>query len=709
MKREAVAILMILGLIIVTGYGLEYPADGLGPFATNWHNGSVVPDPALGFNGSYYLRDNGMVYHKSAGAWAFVTYINGTNGIQGPVGPPGIENMTANMTAGIALGDVLVVVNPLIAENETQAERKSAEMALANGTHYGADAISASSKNITQSMPLAGNLSTVAVSTPHGLVAFADALGHIFEDTGVLVSSLITPAASRLIADLQIIGNVTMILHAEELNRTSDYNQGILAHVLNDTKAQAAAVKISTDIVTRNISAEAINNTATQAAAVKTATDLLFENASLKVAGSSGGGTINASSIPRIMDGTGHAINGTNITILTGGTDGPNILNMGLGRITHLAAPVASTDAATRAYVDAAGGGGISLGTAMQAFNPRIAENETQAERKSAEMITANLTKAGNTSVPASSIQDGIVLFSDVFGHTFKDSVLTIVNVIASATNNAAIMDAWNLTQGITASTRNSSFAVDASGQNDTVMRTYINSNASKWASVTNRNFVWSNVTVLLKGTAATFTTNTSTRYLQIRLVGGGGGGGGVTGAATPAGAMGAGGGSGGYCEKWVTATGALALTYTVGVNGTGGSTAGGNGNPGTASTIAVSGTTYTGQGGSGGLGMTTGTSVIINIGGVGGAVSTNCDINAAGANGLFAWRTAGATGLSGSGGESQWGRSGLGRTHTGGAGTGNDAIGYGAGGGGALTISAVNRPGGGGAPGLIVIEEYSA
>jgi len=87
--------LLFLGfLLLPTVNALEYPADGLGPFSTNWLNGSAIPDPALGFNGDYFLKDDGMVFHKSAGVWSFVTYLNGTSGAAGATGPTGDTGAT---------------------------------------------------------------------------------------------------------------------------------------------------------------------------------------------------------------------------------------------------------------------------------------------------------------------------------------------------------------------------------------------------------------------------------------------------------------------------------------------------------------------------------------------------------------------------------------------------------------------------------------
>jgi len=227
------------------------------------------------------------------------------------------------------------------------------------------------------------------------------------------------------------------------------------------------------------------------------------------------------------------------------------------------------------------------------------------------------------------------------------------------------------------------------------------------WANPTASRFLMGNHSTLWAGTASTYTFNTSTHLVIIQMVGGGAGGGGVTGLASNA-AMGAGGGAGGYCEKTIQVTPGSTMTYTVGPNGTPGLHTGAAGGNGGATSATIGGTTYTAQGGTGGAGMAYGTSVIINPGGNGGAVSTNCDINGAGEPGDFAYRISGTAGISGQGAPSLWGGGGNRRTHTGGAGVGADAIGPGGGGAGALSLAATAYKGGKGGYGIIIVWEFA-
>jgi hypothetical protein len=187
---------------------------------------------------------------------------------------------------------------------------------------------------------------------------------------------------------------------------------------------------------------------------------------------------------------------------------------------------------------------------------------------------------------------------------------------------------------------------------------------------------------------SGTFTIPTGVTAVKVTLVGGGGAGGGSTAANN-----GGGGGAGGIAVKFLSSlTPGNTIAVTVGAGGTGVSAAGGNN--GSASTIA-SGTqvitTVTANGGSGG--SSSGTA---SAGGNGAAISTNGDINGAGAPGansstgnLGGW--GGATFLGGPGG-----------TAAGAA--GNNAVantGSGGGGGGA----AGNAAGGNGAAGIVIFE----
>lgn len=203
---------------------------------------------------------------------------------------------------------------------------------------------------------------------------------------------------------------------------------------------------------------------------------------------------------------------------------------------------------------------------------------------------------------------------------------------------------------------------------------------------------------------SGTFTTSANTRVVHVRLVAGGGGGAGVDGAANAS--AGAGGAAGGYAEKWCTVTPSTGYAYTVGILGAAGATDGGTGGTGGDSIFDCGGTTVTAKGGVGAAPIATGTSTVMGLGGASGGISTNGDVNGAGAPGGWALRVSGSVAISGQGASSQWGSGGSARITSG---AGNAGTGYGAGGGGANTISAQGDfAGGAGTQGLIIIEEYT-
>jgi hypothetical protein len=213
----------------------------------------------------------------------------------------------------------------------------------------------------------------------------------------------------------------------------------------------------------------------------------------------------------------------------------------------------------------------------------------------------------------------------------------------------------------------------------------------------------WLKTTVILTGTV-TFTTLAGTHTIFCRGVAGGGGGGGCSWAASNF-AFGGGGAGGGYFEKTFAVTPLTAYTVAVGVNGTAGANTGGTGGTGGDTTIAVGGVTVTAKGGLGGVGMVTGATLIFALGGAHGTISTNGDLNGAGAPGNPGIRHSGLLGCSGAGGSSDLG---------GGGGEGKNAhsvgiagLGYGAGGGGGAAMTAAVL-GGVGTEGVLVIDEFA-
>jgi hypothetical protein len=189
----------------------------------------------------------------------------------------------------------------------------------------------------------------------------------------------------------------------------------------------------------------------------------------------------------------------------------------------------------------------------------------------------------------------------------------------------------------------------------------------------------------------------------------GGAGGSGV--AATTSGqvSLGAGGGSGGYFRKWYAVAPAQG-TYAIGAAGAAGANTGANNsNMNGGNTTFTDGTTLcTAFGGTGApAALATGTAAGFILGGTGGAISTNGDVNIAGLPGGPAHRCVN-TGLANQGlsGEGGGPGGGIGRI-TSGAGVAGSCPG--AGGGGALGLSgAAAAIGGAGVAGKIVVWEYS-
>jgi hypothetical protein len=209
-------------------------------------------------------------------------------------------------------------------------------------------------------------------------------------------------------------------------------------------------------------------------------------------------------------------------------------------------------------------------------------------------------------------------------------------------------------------------------------------------------------VTVLTAGT--TFTTGANTTKILVRMVGGGGGGGGCTSVASSASAAG-GGGAGGYAEKVFAVSPNTGYTYAIGALGAGVSgAAGANGGD---TTFTVGATTVTAKGGTGAPLLASTTTLTARAGGAGGVVSTNGDLNGAGAPGEPGNVLIVATPIvsSGDGGSGPYGGGGLGLVA---AANGNNAAGFGAGGGGSATGASAVRTGGSGTAGVIIVEEYA-
>lgn len=235
----------------------------------------------------------------------------------------------------------------------------------------------------------------------------------------------------------------------------------------------------------------------------------------------------------------------------------------------------------------------------------------------------------------------------------------------------------------------------------------------------------WSNSSVI--AAYSVYVVPTGVRQFRAECIGGGGGGGGCLTAATNSAAAG-GGGAGGYGQYYFTpgpidevhfSNGTVTYEYYVGAGGAGG-VAG-------ATTGTAGGGTFFGfwdngggpnpiiqtAGGSGGVGDTVATIHVGGKGGDGGSGTNETGYTLTrGQCGGTGRALAAAQCVSGSGGDCicgpqrNFGRGGQGNKNTTAGGT--NALGYGAGGGGASIISGgLSQPGGNGAPGLIIITEY--
>jgi len=195
---------------------------------------------------------------------------------------------------------------------------------------------------------------------------------------------------------------------------------------------------------------------------------------------------------------------------------------------------------------------------------------------------------------------------------------------------------------------------------------------------------------------SGTYTPSTDVRAILVECQGAGGGGGGAVQTGTDAG-LGSGGGAGGYTRAWITPV-AGSYSYVVGQGGVGGTS--GNGSPGTANT---SFDTMIAGYGAAGLGASSPISTVLG-GGNGGSASGGNLVNISGGAGGMAFQMSGGLTVSGEGGQSFYGVGGKQVYNQ----PGSNGTGYGSGGSGASAAAgSLNRSGGNGANGLVIIWEY--
>ncbi|EMB2734841.1 hypothetical protein U8026_001805 [Serratia marcescens] len=206
---------------------------------------------------------------------------------------------------------------------------------------------------------------------------------------------------------------------------------------------------------------------------------------------------------------------------------------------------------------------------------------------------------------------------------------------------------------------------------------------------------------------SGTYTPTPGMRYVVVEAVGGGGGGGGCSDTSANNAAVSGGGGSGSYVRTKIdNATIGDTAAITIGIGGVGGV----GGNAGATGGDTKFGSLVTATGGRGGTTSTSSSSfAFIAVGGAPGANPSAGNIissrGSRGGSGLFFNSSTGAVG--GDGAPSQFGGSGVGSGSSGT--TGSDGSGFGSGGGGnARQSSSASVNGYAGAPGVIVIYEYS-
>ena len=206
---------------------------------------------------------------------------------------------------------------------------------------------------------------------------------------------------------------------------------------------------------------------------------------------------------------------------------------------------------------------------------------------------------------------------------------------------------------------------------------------------------------VTVKTSGTTFTSTAATTTLRVRCIASGGSGGGNPATASTAGS---GGGAGGYVEKLYTAQ-TPGKTYTVAIGASVNGSSGAAGTIGQITTFTDGVTIITAQAGTAGLLAVASTSV---AGGAASAVSTNGDLNGAGAAGENGISSATAL-QGGAGGNTPYGAGGGTSTTNATVGKSAAALGFGGGGGGSSTLATASaQAGGASGPGVIIIEEYS-
>lgn len=198
---------------------------------------------------------------------------------------------------------------------------------------------------------------------------------------------------------------------------------------------------------------------------------------------------------------------------------------------------------------------------------------------------------------------------------------------------------------------------------------------------------------------SGTYTPTPGTKSIRVRVQGAGGAGGGSPATGPTTIGVGIGGGSGAYAEGFFT-TGFTGVSMTIGNGG-----AGVLGSAGGAGGTSSFGALMSAGGGTGGN-LAGPTFPPLTIGNGNAATATGGYLRVQGNHPGPAFVIDGSVGLAGIGANSLFGNGG---TTANNAGPGDNARGYGAGGGGCISLfSQAASTGGSGAPGIIIVEEFA-
>jgi hypothetical protein len=201
---------------------------------------------------------------------------------------------------------------------------------------------------------------------------------------------------------------------------------------------------------------------------------------------------------------------------------------------------------------------------------------------------------------------------------------------------------------------------------------------------------------------SGTYTVPGSVSRIRVTLVGAGGGGGGADSTGTAGG-----GGGGAIVIKTYDVSPSDAFDYTIGALGAGGAAGNNEGTDGGDTTWDDAGTPITAGGGDGGNSQAGG-GTYASVGGGTGGTPSGGDINIRGPLAQRAFRLSATQAVPSNGANHPFGPGGDAGQAAGTDGGDAPADSFGAGGGGATAFGGTDQAGGDGAPGVIIVEEYT-